>query len=73
MWSWFYNNLEVAVFPAYPKLAQIKEHLLLSGARAALMSGSGSTIFGLFNTQKQAKQAVNSSYLQKYNSLVQAL
>ena len=72
-WSWFYNNLEDAVFPAFVELAKIKEKLLESGARAALMSGSGSTIFGLFNTEHQAKQAVNSSCLQVYSSLVQAL
>lgn len=72
-WSWFYNNLEDAVFPAFPELAKIKEKLLISGARAALMSGSGSTIFGLFNTEDQARQAVNLKDLQSYNSLVQVL
>ena len=72
-WSWFYNNLEDAVFPSFPELARIKENLLISGACTALMSGSGSTIFGLFNTENQAMQAVNRTDLQVYTSLVQAL
>lgn len=42
------NDFEAAVFPQYPELKEIKEQLYQSGAVYASMSGSGSTIFGLF-------------------------
>ena len=42
------NEFEPAVFSRYPLLKSIKEALLRAGARPALMSGSGSTIFGIF-------------------------
>ena len=41
------NDLEAVVFARHPQLAAIKRQLLSGGAEAALMSGSGATIFGL--------------------------
>jgi len=48
------NDLESAVFPQHPQIADMKEELLARGARGALMSGSGPVIFGLFPTRKEA-------------------
>ena len=42
------NDLERVTIKRYPLLAEIKEKLIKLGAKGALMSGSGSTIFGLF-------------------------
>ncbi|MDD4116123.1 MAG: 4-(cytidine 5'-diphospho)-2-C-methyl-D-erythritol kinase, partial [Massilibacteroides sp.] len=42
------NDFEKSVFPRYPEIAQIKEMLYASGAVYAAMSGSGSSVFGLF-------------------------
>jgi 4-diphosphocytidyl-2-C-methyl-D-erythritol kinase len=42
------NDFETALFPRYPQLAQVKEQLYALGALYAAMSGSGSTLFGLF-------------------------
>jgi 4-diphosphocytidyl-2-C-methyl-D-erythritol kinase len=42
------NDFEKSLFPAYPQLAEIKNELYALGATYAAMSGSGSTIFGLF-------------------------
>lgn len=42
------NDLEQAVFPDYPDLAELKASLLDLGADHAAMSGSGSTVYGLF-------------------------
>lgn len=42
------NDFEPTVFAAHPRLALIKERLLKEGALYASMSGSGSSIFGLF-------------------------
>ena len=42
------NDFEESVFRAHPEIAAIKETLYDMGATFALMSGSGSTVFGLF-------------------------
>jgi len=43
------NDFEQTVFPLHPQLADIKQSLIHSGALYASMSGSGSTIFALFD------------------------
>ncbi|MGG9972414.1 4-(cytidine 5'-diphospho)-2-C-methyl-D-erythritol kinase [Ferruginibacter sp. SUN002] len=43
------NDFEPVVFKEYPEIEKIKEHLYSSGAFYASMSGSGSTVFGLFS------------------------
>ena len=52
------NDLERAVVPEYPLIAQIKSLLCDLGAIGALMSGSGSAVFGLFRHRTAAEQAV---------------
>jgi 4-diphosphocytidyl-2-C-methyl-D-erythritol kinase len=51
------NDFERTVFPAHPELAAIKQRLLDAGAYYAAMSGSGSTIYALFedNPEKSEK------------------
>lgn len=51
------NVLESVTIPNYPVIAQIKEKMLESGAINSLMSGSGPTVFGLFEDEKTAKKA----------------
>lgn len=51
------NDLEQAVIPAYPQIGAIKQRLLHLGAEGALMSGSGSAVFGVFATLTAAQQA----------------
>ena len=43
-----YNDFELTVFPVHPELAEIKRRLLEAGAFYAAMSGSGSTVYALF-------------------------
>lgn len=43
------NDFEPSVFARHPRLCRIKESLLEQGALYASMSGSGSTLFGLFD------------------------
>lgn len=52
------NDLERAVIPAYPQIGRIKDSLLRLGAEGALMSGSGSAVFGTFQSRITAEQAV---------------
>ncbi len=47
-WNLFANDFEAAVFPRHPQLVQIKQRLTESGAVYASLSGSGSTLFGLY-------------------------
>lgn len=53
------NDFEVPVFKAFPTLQQIKQQLLAEGAEAALLSGSGATVFGVFHDEATARQAQN--------------
>jgi 4-diphosphocytidyl-2-C-methyl-D-erythritol kinase len=51
------NDLEKAVFLHYPRLSRIKEALLAQGSLGALMTGSGSTIFGIWKEKRAAVKA----------------
>ena len=51
----FSNDFEKSLFAAYPQLADCKQMLYGSGADFACMSGSGSTIYGLFRDDRQAR------------------
>ncbi len=52
------NDFERVVFPEYPELSEGKSALLRAGAKYALLSGSGSTLYGLFGSREAAKSAV---------------
>ena len=52
------NDFEPALFPAIPRLQEIKENLLSFGAETALLSGSGSTVFGVFSQAETAAKAM---------------
>lgn len=45
------NDFEVAVFKRYPAIADIKTSLMEKGAIYASMSGSGSSVFGIFKEE----------------------
>lgn len=51
------NDFEGPVFGAHPTLHELKRRLLGAGAEAALLSGSGATVFGVFRDESVAKQA----------------
>jgi 4-diphosphocytidyl-2-C-methyl-D-erythritol kinase len=53
-----HNDLESVSLRIYPELADLKKMLLRHGALGALMSGSGPTVFGIFRSGKEAKQAL---------------
>ena len=50
----FANDFEKVVFRQHPELALWKDRLVRSGADAAMLSGSGSAIFGLFTDRGRA-------------------
>ena len=51
------NDLEDAVLAAHPEIAEVKRRLLRLGARHAQMSGSGATVFGVFDNSQAIEQA----------------
>jgi len=51
------NDLERITIKRYPLLAEIKGKLIELGARGALMSGSGTTLFGVFTEEAKAQTA----------------
>lgn len=50
------NDFEESIFANYPLLAEIKQELYRLGAEYAAMSGSGSTLFGLFSSRPNCEQ-----------------
>lgn len=52
------NDFEIPVFQAHPGLRTIRQRLLAEGAEAALLSGSGATVFGVFDDEARARGAV---------------
>jgi len=54
------NDFEEAVFPQHPSLAAIKKRLMRAGASVALMTGSGSALFGLYQDRNRISVALQS-------------
>jgi len=52
-----FNDLEDVVVAKYPEVGEIKRILAQNGALFSLMSGSGSTVFGVFTTVEEADKA----------------
>jgi len=52
------NDFEEPVFERHPELAAWKQRLLEAGARPAMMTGSGSALFGLFGNSEQIARAL---------------
>lgn len=53
------NVLETVTIPAYPIIGDMKKTCMENGAVNALMSGSGPTVFAIFDDQKQAELAAD--------------
>ena len=51
------NDLEESVIAAHPEIAEVKRRLKSSGARHVLMSGSGGTVFGVFDNSETSERA----------------
>ena len=52
------NVLETVTIPAYPMINEIKRTMMDNGAIGSMMSGSGPTVFGIFDSPVAAKQAM---------------
>ena len=64
----FENDFEDVVIPAYPEIGLIKNKLIELGAKFASLSGSGSTVYGIFNNETSVKEA--ELFFQKSNMTI---
>ncbi len=62
------NVMEEATIKMHPVIRGIKEKMILNGAKGALMSGSGPTVFGIFDDYKLAK-ASHDSFSRMYKEV----
>ena len=51
------NDLETVTMGRYPRIGLLKEELARQGAAGVLMSGSGSSVFGVFQSRRSAQRA----------------
>jgi 4-diphosphocytidyl-2-C-methyl-D-erythritol kinase len=56
-WS-LHNDFEVVIFEIEPEIERVKVALLDAGARGALLAGSGSSVFGIFDDEAARDQAL---------------
>ncbi len=54
-----FNDFETSVFSVFPQLASLKQELYDAGATFALMSGSGSSLFGLFKEKPRLNDGLS--------------
>ncbi|QPJ61376.1 MAG: 4-(cytidine 5'-diphospho)-2-C-methyl-D-erythritol kinase [Candidatus Nitronauta litoralis] len=63
-----HNDLEPVVLERFKEVKVVWEHLKAQNARGVLVSGSGSTVFGIFSDSRQAKQAEAQSFAEDWNT-----
>lgn len=56
------NDFETGVFKQYPQLADLKNTLYQNGALYASMTGTGSTVYGLFEKEQEITLSLDNSY-----------
>lgn len=66
--AYLYNIFEDVIMPRVPCVAEIKKFLLQHGALGALMSGSGPSVFGIFESKADAENAVARLTDKKYHA-----
>lgn len=65
----FYNDFEMHVFKTHPEIGKIKLEILDLGAKYASLSGSGSTVFGIFSDKQKAQKA-QSFFSPHYSTII---
>lgn len=70
--SMIHNDFEEIIMEKYPIIGSLKEELLNAGALIAIMSGSGSAVFGLFENIDKATVA-SRKFSEYWNAVVETL
>lgn len=63
------NDFEKVVFLRYPVIKRIKENLYQHKALYAAMTGTGSTVFGIFNKTDEINLSIDEEYFHKWFDL----
>jgi len=61
--STIFNDFEEIIFPEFPEIKNIKERLYDLGAEYASMSGSGSSVYGIFNMKINLKESFSEYFI----------
>ena len=69
LFKFFENDFETIIVPAYPEIGQIKKTILEQGALFSSLSGTGSTVFGVFDDEAKAISA-ESLYKSRYKTVI---
>ncbi len=64
------NDFEKIVYPKYPQIKEIKENMYLHGAAYAAMTGTGSTVFGIFTPGKDVEFSIEKAYFHRWIPLL---
>lgn len=64
-----FNDFEIPVFDSYPEIKRIKEMLYKSGALYASLTGSGSTVYGIFNKTSPISADIPDGYFKRIINL----
>ncbi len=67
--NFIHNDFEDSIFPQFPEIKKIKEQLYLSGAVYAAMSGSGSSVYGIFKKQTNLKNSFQNCFVYESSKL----
>lgn len=62
------NDFEKIVFPKHPEISEIKNEMYQKGAIYASMTGTGSTVFGIFKMGEDAQFTAKKSYFHQWLS-----
>ena len=57
------NDFEASIFPKYPQIADLKEILYKTGALYSSLSGSGSTVYGIFDKKPEIPEILRSKII----------
>lgn len=60
------NDFEKPVFAKYPSIKEIKDTMYRNGAVYAAMTGTGSTVFGIFNASEKFDFSIQKEYFHKW-------
>ena len=69
-WGVFENDFEEVVIPRYPEIGEIKQKMIENNAIYSSLSGSGSTVFGIYQDYDQAMQSAKTIDHTKYHVTV---
>ena len=70
-WKLFENDFEEVVKSTYPEIMSIKQTMYDNGALFSSLSGSGSTMFGIYNNTKFINDTIDK--LQHYKTYIASL